>query len=74
MTQNTTHKKEQKQPQRRITPAIAFRLLCIALLWMILVWFVVKTRPMDLWTIFVVIASGIVVFVPLYKKYVRNAK
>ena len=56
----------------RITTAVAIRLACVVLLWLVLVWLVIKGRPLTLWTLFVVIASGIVVFVPLYKKYVRD--
>lgn len=30
--------------------------------------------PLNLMTLFPIIASGIIVFVPLYKKYVKNDK
>lgn len=46
---------------------------CIAVLWVALCWLVISgSRPFTLWTLFVIIASGIIVFVPLYKKYVRR--
>lgn len=62
------------QSQRRISTAVAIRLTCICLLWGFLVWIVVRSQPVTAWTLFIVAASGIVVFVPLYKKYMRNAK
>lgn len=34
----------------------------------------VRTPRITLYTIFVIVASGIVVFVPMYKKYVKNDK
>lgn len=46
----------------------------IAALWLALVWLVVTSRPFTLWTLFVITASGIVVWVPLYKKYIKNGK
>lgn len=46
----------------------------IALLWLVLVYLVVVSQPVTLWTLFVIVASGIVVWVPLYKKYIRNDK
>ena len=46
----------------------------IALLWLALVWLVLVSQPITLWTIFIVVVSGIVVWVPLYKKYIRNDK
>ncbi|MBD5186039.1 MAG: hypothetical protein HDS11_01220 [Bacteroides sp.] len=51
-----------------------FRFTCLALLWVILCYFVVAYQPFTLRVAFIVIASGIVVFVPLYKKYVKNGK
>lgn len=50
------------------------RLGCIAALWVLLCYLLLSTRPITLWLIFTITASGIIVFVPLYKKYVRNAK
>ncbi|MCM1518109.1 MAG: hypothetical protein NC117_05670 [Pseudoflavonifractor sp.] len=49
-----------------------FRFACLAILWLALCWLLIRGRGMTLWTLFVIVASGIVVFVPLYKKYVRG--
>lgn len=46
----------------------------IALLWLALCYLVVASQPFTLWIAFIIVASGIVVWVPLYKKYIRNAK
>lgn len=46
----------------------------IAVLWLLLCYMVVASQPFTLWVAFVIIASGIVVWVPLYKKYIKNGK
>lgn len=51
-----------------------FRLTCIVMLWLLICWFVVAYQPFTLRVAFIVVASGIVVFVPLYKKYKRNGR
>ncbi len=54
------------------TPHI-IRLCFIAALWIaISVLLIVSSVKITLYTIFVIVASGIVVFVPLYKKYRRD--
>lgn len=58
--------------------SVVIRFVIIGALWLLLcVWFVARQRAagIDLnfmTTIFPLAASGIIVFVPLYKKYVRN--
>ncbi len=54
--------------------AVIFRFVCIALLWLILCYMLVSRQPFTLKVLFVIVASGIVVFVPLYKKYIRDGK
>ena len=46
----------------------------IAVLWLALCYLVIASQPFTLWVAFIVICSGIVVWVPLYKKYVKNVK
>ncbi|MBD5300163.1 MAG: hypothetical protein K2M71_03515 [Duncaniella sp.] len=46
----------------------------IAVLWLLLCYMVVASQPFTLWVAFVIVASGIVVWVPLYKKYIKNGK
>ena len=55
-----------------MTPYQGFRLTCLALLWLIVCYFVVASQPFTPRVAFIVIASGIVVFVPVWKKFKRN--
>lgn len=49
------------------------RLGFIAALWLVLCYLLVTRTPkIDFMTIFTIVASGIIVFVPLYKKQRRN--
>lgn len=57
--------------------SVILRFLIIGALWlMVCVWYVGRQREagseITLLSLFPVIASGIIVFVPLYKKYVKN--
>ena len=50
------------------------RFACILLLWLALCWLLLqRVARVDAMTVFAIVASGIIVFVPLYKKYVKNA-
>lgn len=52
---------------------IGFAILFIV--WGALVAFIlIYSRPLTLYTFFVIVASFIIIFVPLYKKYVKNVK
>ena len=52
-------------PRRKISNT---QVVCILLLWFLLVYMLLRYSPtVDLMTVFTVIASGIIVFVPLYK-------
>lgn len=46
----------------------------IAVLWLILCYLVVASQPFTLWVLFIIVVSGIIVWVPLYKKYIKNGK
>ena len=48
------------------------RFACILLLWLGLCWLLLTRAEIDFMVIFTIVASGIIVFVPLYKKYVRK--
>ncbi|MBQ9076626.1 MAG: hypothetical protein IJY31_02120 [Muribaculaceae bacterium] len=54
--------------------AVIFRFICIVALWLMLCYLVVSRQPFTLWVLFWIVASGIIVFVPLYKKYMRDGK
>ncbi len=53
---------------------MVIRFICILLLWLGLCYLVIASQPFTLKVLFIVVASGIIVFVPLYKKYVRKKK
>lgn len=59
--------------------SVIIRFLIIGLIWLGLcvvlgVYMVASKVPVTLMSLFPFIASGIIVFVPLYKKYVKNDK
>lgn len=51
---------------------LIFRFVCLVLLWVALCVILLMSRKIDFMVIFAIIASGIVIFVPLYKKYKRG--
>lgn len=53
---------------------ILVRFICVLSLWLLLCYLLLSQRTFTLWTLFVIIASGIIIFVPLYKKYIRDGK
>ena len=51
----------------------AIRFGFIAALWLALCYLLLsRTQSITPMTVFTIVASGIIVFVPLYKKYVKN--
>ncbi len=50
------------------------RFAFLGALWLILCFLVVATQPFSLRVLFIIVASGIVIWVPLYKKYIKNGK
>ena len=56
-----------------MTTGNLIRFACILLLWLGLCWLLLtRAAKIDFMVIFTIVASGIIVFVPLYKKYVRK--
>lgn len=51
-----------------------FRISCIALLWLFCAVTLIWARGLDGQVVFALIASGIIVFVPLYKQWKRESK
>ncbi|MDE6134655.1 MAG: hypothetical protein K2F79_03675 [Muribaculaceae bacterium] len=52
--------------------SVIIRFLILGLLWLGLVGYILTHTRLTLYIAFVIIASGIIVFVPMYKKYVRK--
>ena len=48
------------------------RFAIIGLIWLLLAGMVLTRSQLNFFTLFAIVASAIVVFVPLYKKYVSN--
>ena len=49
------------------------RFCCVALLWLALCYLLVtRSERVDFMVVFTIVASGIVVFVPLYEKYIKK--
>lgn len=48
-------------------------MVCLVALWLILSYMVVASQPFTLKVAFVIIASGIIVFVPFWKKYFKES-
>lgn len=51
---------------------LIIRFACLITLWVILCYLVISTRGLNFWTLFAIIVSGVLVFVPNYKKYIRG--
>lgn len=55
--------------------SVIFRFIALGALWLLVVIFLIAHTPkITLYTIFVIIASAIIVFLPMYKKYIKNQK
>lgn len=52
--------------------SVIIRFVILGLLWIGLVWYIVAHAKITPYLIFVIIASAIIVFVPMYKKYVKK--
>ncbi len=52
----------------------AFRISCIALLWLFLCVLLIRTKGISGLILFEIAVSGIIVFVPLYKQWKKESK
>ena len=53
--------------------SVILRFVILGLLWLGLVGYIIARTPkFTLYTAFVIVASAIIIFVPIYKKYVKN--
>lgn len=63
------------QNMQNMKTSVILRFAIIGLLWAAICGMLLVRAPrITLYTLFVVVASGIIVFVPMYKKYVKNDK
>ena len=49
-----------------------FNIVCFALLWVVLCYFVIAGSGINFMTVFAIVASGIIVFAPIYKSKKRE--
>jgi hypothetical protein len=64
----------QTPPTKRTIPGgVWVRFAILGALWLYMCGLLIATRQLSFWLLFVIIASGIIIFVPMYKKYIRNA-
>jgi uncharacterized membrane protein YgcG len=73
------HKRRQnadKETEKRTVPTskgVWVRFIILGLVWLWLVGLVITSaKSLNFFSIFTIVASGIVVFVPMYKKYLRK--
>lgn len=52
----------------------AFRISCIALLWLFLCVLLIRTKGISGLILFEIAVSGIIVFIPLYKQWKKESK
>jgi len=56
----------------KIPTSVIVRFVILGVLWLGLVCYLIARTPVTLYTVFVIVASAIIVFVPMYKKYIRK--
>ncbi len=52
--------------------SVIIRFAILFVLWAMLAGYILLHSKITLYTIFVIVASAIIIFVPMYKKYVKN--
>lgn len=52
--------------------SVIARFVILGLLWLGLVFYILTHTAFTLYTAFVIVASAIIIFVPMYKKYVKK--
>lgn len=53
--------------------SVLLRFILLGLVWLALVAYIIRySSPFTLYQGFVIVASGIIVFVPMYKKYIKK--
>ena len=56
-----------------MNPVNITRFVILGILWLCLLIYILSfSAKITLYTLFVIVASGIIIFVPMYKKYIKN--
>lgn len=54
--------------------SIILRFVVLGILWLVLCYILLSTAQITLYTWFVIFASAVIIFVPMYKKYFGNSR
>ena len=54
--------------------SVIFRFAVLGILWLGLVLYILRYAQFTFYIAFVIVASAIIIFVPMYKKYVKNGR
>ena len=55
--------------------SVILRFVILGMLWLFLCYLLLTTaQPITLYTWFVIFASAVIIFVPMYKKYISNSR
>ncbi len=54
--------------------SVVLRFVILGALWLGLVLYLLASTPFTLYTAFVIVVSAVIIFVPMYKKYVKKQK
>ncbi len=54
--------------------SVVLRFVVLGALWLGLVLYLLASTPFTLYTAFVIVVSAVIIFVPMYKKYVKKQK
>lgn len=57
-----------------MSSGVIIRFVILGLIWMGLVGYLLAHAKLTPYLLFVIVASAIIIFVPMYKKYVKNGK
>ncbi len=57
---------------QKIKTSVIVRFIILGIIWLGLTAYILAHAQITLYTIFVIIASAIIIFVPMYKKYVKK--
>ncbi len=58
--------------QKKTDTSVILRFVILGVLWLGLVGYILTHTAFTLYTGFVIVASAIIIFVPMYKKYIRK--
>lgn len=58
--------------EQQMKTSVILRFLILGLLWLGLVGYILAHTKFTLYILFIIVASAVIIFVPMYKKYVKK--